>query len=119
MVAGYEVAIRVGMSVGTSHLQRGLHPTGTNVAFGAGAAAGRILRLDTEKMIHDLGISGTQAAGLMAAQYSAMVKRMHAGRAAQSGVYGALLSQRGFTGITNILEADYARSASAPRTPAA
>jgi 2-methylcitrate dehydratase PrpD len=93
--------------VGTSHLQRGLHPTGTNGAFGAGAAAGRILRLDGEKMTHDLGISGTQAAGLMAAQYSAMVKRMHAGRAAQSGIYGALLAQKGLTGITNILEADY------------
>jgi len=43
----------------------------------------------------------------MAAQYSAMVKRMHAGRAAQSGVYGALLAQKGLTGITNILEADF------------
>ena len=107
VVAGYEVAIRVGMSVGTSHLQRGFHPTGTNGTFGAGAAAGKILRLDQEKMTHALGIAGTQAAGLMAAQYSAMVKRMHAGRAAQSGVYGALLAQKGLTGITNILEADY------------
>jgi len=107
VVAGYEVAIRVGMSVGTSHLQRGFHPTGTNGTFGAGAAAGRILRLNPDKMTHALGIAGTQAAGLMAAQYSAMVKRMHAGRAAQSGAYGALLAKRGFTGITNILEADY------------
>jgi aconitate decarboxylase len=107
MVAGYEVAIRVGMSLGTSHLRRGFHPTGTHGAFGAGAAAGRILGLNVDKMTHDLGISGTQAAGLMAAQYSAMVKRMHAGRAAQSGIYGALLAQKGLTGITNILEADY------------
>ncbi|UCF92500.1 MAG: MmgE/PrpD family protein [Desulfobacterales bacterium] len=107
VVAGYEVAIRVGMSVGTSHLQRGFHPTGTNGAFGAGAAAGRIIRLDSQKMTHDLGISGTQGAGLMAAQCAGMVKRLHAGRAAQSGIYGALLAQKGFTGITDILEADY------------
>jgi 2-methylcitrate dehydratase PrpD len=107
VVAGYEVGIRVGMSVGISHLQRGFHNTGTNGTFCAGAAAGRILRLDAERMTHDLGIAGTQSAGLMAAQYSAMVKRMHAGRAAQSGVYGALLAQRGLTGITNILEADF------------
>ncbi len=107
VVAGYEVGIRVGMSVGTSHLQKGFHNTGTNGTFCSGAASGRILRLDPEKMTHDLGIAGTQAAGLMAAQYSAMVKRMHAGRAAQSGVYGALLAQRGLTGITNILEADF------------
>jgi 2-methylcitrate dehydratase PrpD len=32
---------------------------------------------------------------------------MHVGRAAQSGLYGALLAQKGLTGITNILEADY------------
>lgn len=107
LVAGYEVAIRVGMSVGTSHLRKGFHPTGTNGTFGAAAAAGKLLKLNDEKMTHALGIAGTQAAGLMAAQYSAMVKRMHAGRAAQSGVYGALLAQRGLTGITNILEADY------------
>lgn len=107
VVAGYEVAIRVGMSVGTSHLQRGFHPTGTNGTFGSAAAAGRLLRLDAETMTHALGIAGTQAAGLMAAQYSAMVKRMHAGRAAQSGVYGALLAKKGLTGITNILEADF------------
>ena len=107
VVAGYEVGIRVGMSLGTSHLQKGFHNTGTHGTFCSGAAAGRILGLDTDKMTHDLGIAGTQAAGLMAAQYSAMVKRMHAGRAAQSGVYGALLAQRGLTGITNILEADF------------
>jgi aconitate decarboxylase len=107
VVAGYEVAVRVGMAVGTSHLRKGFHPTGTNGTFGAGAAAAKILNLDAEEITHTLGIAGTQAAGLMAAQYSAMVKRMHAGRAAQSGVYGALLAQRGLTGITNILEADY------------
>jgi len=107
MVAGYEVGLRVGMCVGASHLHRGYHPTGTHGTFAAAAAAGKILGLTEEKMVHALGIAGTQAAGLMAAQYSAMVKRMHAGRASQSGVYGALLADRGLTGITDILEADY------------
>lgn len=107
VIAGYEVAIRIGIGVGTSHLQRGFHPTGTNGTFAAGASAGKILKLNTEQMIHDLGISGSQAAGLMASQYGAMVRQMHVGRAAQSGTYGALLAQRGYTGIINILEADY------------
>jgi 2-methylcitrate dehydratase PrpD len=43
----------------------------------------------------------------MAAQYGAMVKRMHAGRAAQSGLYGALLAEAGFTGIVDVFESDY------------
>ena len=36
-----------------------------------------------------------------------MVKRFHSGRAAQSGVYSALLAASGFTGITDVLEAPY------------
>jgi len=57
--------------------------------------------------VHALGIAGTQSAGLMAAQYGAMVKRMHAGRSSQSGLYGALLANSGFTGITDVFEAPY------------
>jgi 2-methylcitrate dehydratase PrpD len=43
----------------------------------------------------------------MAAQEGAMVKRLHAGRAAQSGLMAALLAQRGFTGISDVVEASY------------
>jgi aconitate decarboxylase len=107
MIIGYEVGARVGMSVGVPHLNMGWHPTGTNGTFGAAAAAGNLLRLTPAQMVHAFGIAGSQAAGLMASQYSSMVKRFHAGRAAQSGVYGALLAQKGFTGIENILESTY------------
>src|ERR1700722_6950170 len=43
----------------------------------------------------------------MAAQFGAMVKRMHAGRSAQSGLYGALLAEQGFTGIVDVFESPY------------
>jgi 2-methylcitrate dehydratase PrpD len=75
--------------------------------FSAAAAAARGLALDTAKTVHALGVAGTQSSGLMAAQYGAMVKRMHAGRAAQSGLYAALLAARGFTGIVDVFEAPY------------
>ncbi len=107
IVAGYEVAARVGMSVGTAHLLQGWHPTGTHGTFGAAAAAGSVLRLSPGEMVDALGIAGTQAGGLMSAQYASMVKRFHAGRAAQSGLYGALLARHGYRGIGNIFEADY------------
>lgn len=107
MIVGYEVAARVGMSVGVPHLNMGWHPTGTNGTFGAAAAAGNLLRLSPDQMVHALGTAGSQAGGLMASQYSSMVKRFHAGRAAQSGVYGAFLAQKGFTGIENVLESTY------------
>ena len=107
VIAGYEVGCRVGMTGGASQLRRGFHPSATSGTFAAGAAAAKMLGLNPGKTLHALGIAGTQAAGLMAAQHSSMVKRMHPGRSAQAGVYGALLAAKGFTGIEDILEAPY------------
>ena len=107
VVAGYEVGCRVGMTGGAAQLRRGFHPSATSGTFAAGAAAAKMLRLSPVKTVHALGIAGTQAAGLMAAQHASMVKRMHPGRSAQAGVYGALLAASGFTGIEDVLEAPY------------
>ena len=107
LVAGYEVGCRVAMTGGASQLRRGFHPSATSGTFAAGAAAAKVLQLNPGKTLHALGIAGTQAAGLMAAQHASMVKRMHPGRSAQAGVYGALLAAKGFTGIEDILEAPY------------
>ncbi len=107
MVAGYEVGTRVGMGATMSLFFRGWHPQGTTGTFVAAASAANILRLSPEQTLDALGIAGTQSAGLMSAQEGAMVKRMHSGRAAQSGIYGALLARRGYSGIRNIVEADF------------
>jgi aconitate decarboxylase len=106
-VAGYEIGPRVGRCMGQEHIGQGWHSGATVGVYSAAAAAARGLRLSADETVHALGIAGTQSAGLMAAQYGSMVKRMHAGRASQSGLYGALLAQRGFTGITDVFEAPY------------
>jgi len=106
-VAGYEIGPRVGLCMGPEHIGQGWHSGATVGVFSAAAAASRGLNLNSERTIHALGIAGTQAAGLMAAQYGAMVKRMHAGRASQSGLYGALLAEQGFTGIEDVFESEY------------
>jgi len=106
-VAGYEIGPRVGICMGPEHIAQGWHSGATLGVFSAAAGAARGLKLDAGKTVHALGIAGTQAAGLMAAQYGAMVKRMHAGRSSQSGLYGALLADAGFTGIVNVLESEY------------
>jgi 2-methylcitrate dehydratase PrpD len=107
MAAGYEVGARVGNAATMSLFFRGFHPQGTSGVFASAATAGRMLALDAAQFQHALGIVGSQAGGLMAAQEGAMVKRFHSGRAAQSGVYSALLAKSGFTGITDGLEASY------------
>lgn len=106
-LAGYEIGPRVGLCMGPQHIGQGWHSGATVGVFAAAAAAARALALDAEKTVHALGIAGTQSSGLMAAQFGAMVKRMHAGRAAQSGLYAALLAGAGFTGITDVFEAPY------------
>jgi aconitate decarboxylase len=106
-VAGYEIGPRVGKCMGQEHIGQGWHSGATVGVYSAAAGAARGLRLSAAETVHALGIAGTQSAGLMAAQYGAMVKRMHAGRAAQSGLYGALLAKNGFTGIADVFEAPY------------
>jgi 2-methylcitrate dehydratase PrpD len=103
-VVGYEIGPRVGMCMGQEHIVQGVHSGATVGVFSAAADAAAALRLPANTVVHALGIAGTQAAGLMAAQYGAMVKRMHAGRSARSGPYGALLAENGFTGITDVFE---------------
>jgi aconitate decarboxylase len=106
-VAGYEVGPRVGLCMGPEHIGQGWHSGATVGVFSAAAGAAAGLLLSVDQTVHALGIAGTQAAGLMAAQYGAMVKRMHAGRAAQSGLYGGLLAEAGFTGIVDVFESPY------------
>ena len=98
---------RIGDAAHHSSEKIGFHAPGLLGVFGGAVTTGLLLKLDTERLTHALGIAGTQSAGLMAAQYGAMVKRMHAGRASQSGLYGALLAEGGFTGILNVLESEY------------
>jgi len=106
-VAGYEIGPRVGKCMGPQHIGQGWHSGATVGVFSAASGAARALGLSAEQTVHALGVAGTQAAGLMAAQFGAMVKRMHAGRAAQSGLYGALLAENGFTGIVDVFESPY------------
>lgn len=107
MVAGYEVGPRVGMAGTMGLFFRGWHPQGTSGTFVSGASASSMLGLNADQTQDAIGIAATQASGLMSAQEGAMVKRMHSGRAAQSGVYGALLARKGFTGIKDVIEADF------------
>ena len=107
MVAGYEVGIRIGLAAKGGMFKSGFHNQGTTGVFIAAAAAARILKLDTHQTQHAFGIAASQAAGLMAVQDGAMAKSFHSGRAAQSGVYGALLAQLGYTGIPDVLDGAY------------
>jgi aconitate decarboxylase len=108
IIAGFEVGPRVGLCLdGDRMIVKGWHAPGIFGPFPAALAAGIVLGLDADQHYHALGIAGTQASGLMSAQFGSMVKRMQCGKNAQSGLYAALLAKEGFTGITDIFERKY------------
>jgi aconitate decarboxylase len=108
IVLGFEIGPRIGMAMGGLQLvTRGWHCGSIYGVLGAVAGAGKIRRLNEDQFESAIGNAATQACGLMSAQYEAMVKRMHSGLAARSGVLAAALADAGFTGIRRVLERDF------------
>jgi 2-methylcitrate dehydratase PrpD len=109
VVAGFEVMYRIGHATKHSNERRGFHAPGTTGPFGAAVAAGVLLGLDAPRMTNALGVAGSLAGGLMEFAHSgtgAMVKRLHLGRAAESGVMAANLAADGFTGPRSVIEGE-------------
>ena len=102
-VAGYEMECRIGWLVMPSHYSTGFHATGTLGTFGAAAACAHLLGLDQEQWQRGMGIAGAQAAGLKS-MFGTMCKPLHAGKAAENGLFAALMAQRGFTSNPEVLE---------------
>jgi 2-methylcitrate dehydratase PrpD len=107
-VLGFETGTRVGLALnGTEMLSRGWHSGSVFGTHAAAAASGVLRGLDAAAFEDALGLAGTQSAGLMAAQYEAMSKRMHHGLASRNGFYAAGLAQAGYTGIKRVFERPY------------
>jgi 2-methylcitrate dehydratase PrpD len=103
-VAGVEVACRTADASNPRHYQDGFHSTGTFGAIGAVAGAGRLLGLSRKQLRHALGIAATLSGGYRES-FGTMTKPLHAGKAAEAGVFAARLACDGFTAATTILEA--------------
>jgi 2-methylcitrate dehydratase PrpD len=112
-VAANEINHRVGTASHRAKISpepMGFHAPGLSGPYGAAAGAGRVLGLDAEHITHALGIAGSLSAGLLAfshAEQGGMVKRLHLGRAAESGVLAARLASAGYTGPETVLEGKF------------
>src|SRR5689334_4887163 len=97
VVVGYEVSTRIGRAVVPAHYKF-WHTTGTVGCFGSAVAVATVLGLDETRTMHALATAATFAAGLQQAFRSeAMSKPLHAGRAAEAGLFAALAAERGVT----------------------
>lgn len=100
---GLEVACKIAEAINPEHYQRGFHSTGTIGAFGAFAAAAKILHLKEVDVVRGIGIVASLASGLRG-NFGTMTKPLHAGRAAENGILAARLAQKGFTATPDILD---------------
>jgi 2-methylcitrate dehydratase PrpD len=99
---GFEAGVRSGRTA-PGHHKGGWHLTGTLGTIAAGAASGKLIKLDRQRLTYALGIAATQAAG-MQQNRGTMGKSFHAGKAAANGVLAALLAERGFDSTQEIIE---------------
>jgi len=100
---GFEVETKIAEAIHPLHYKRGFHTTGTIGAFGAAAAAAKILGLSEPEIRFTLGIVASLSAGIRA-NFGTMTKPLHAGRAAENGVTAACLARLGFTSDPDVLE---------------
>jgi 2-methylcitrate dehydratase PrpD len=101
-IIGAEIACRVAMSVHPWHYNQGWHITSTTGGFGAAAATGYLLSLNTQQLTHALGIVGTQSFGFREV-FGTQAKGLHAGKSAANGLQAAILAAAGFTGPQDII----------------
>ena len=100
----YEVACRVAAPVGMELAHQGWNNTGTCCPLGSTVGVGKMLGLTSGQMGHAMGISANWSSGLQAVQFASMAKRIVPSKSSEGAIIGALLAQKGFTGIEDVFE---------------
>jgi 2-methylcitrate dehydratase PrpD len=109
-IAGCEVMFRIGSASKHSSEKLGFHAPGLTGVFGAAVSAGLVQGLDSLQLSNALGIAGSLSSGLLAFTKSTRgseVKRLHLGKACESGVLASRLAYEGFEGPETILEGKF------------
>jgi len=106
VIAGYEACCRPAAAMHPYHTLSGFLPTGTCGAFGAAAAAARLMRLDENGMLNALSHAGYLLPLSMAEQLMGghTIKIVQGGQAAIAGITAAGLAGAGLTGCPQVLE---------------
>ncbi len=107
-VAGFEVLYRIGQATRHSPEKLGFHAPAVMGVYGVSCVVAKLFNESAEQMAHAFGIAGSLSSGLMEFSRSGgMVKRLHLGRAAESGFLAAALARDGYTGPAEVLEGQY------------
>ncbi len=105
LAAGYEASIRISSAVQLGLAARDFHSTGMAGTLASAAACGRLCHLDPQGIEDAVALATTMAGGLLSYGDSRpAIKPLNPGKAAENGLFAAMLAKEGMQGPTEALE---------------
>lgn len=105
LAAGYEAYIRISSAAQPGLVKHGFHSTGMAGTLACAAACARLYRLDAQGIEDAIALATTMSGGLLSYGDSRpAIKPLNPGKAAENGVFAAMLAAQGVQGPTEALE---------------
>ena len=108
IVAGWEIAVRLGLAAKGRFHDVGFHGTGIVSSFVCACVAGRLMGLDRQTLINAMGICGSQSAALQEFLHDgSWTKKIHPGWGCHSALYALSMAKHGFVGPAQVFEGGF------------
>lgn len=105
LATGYEAYIRISSAAQPGLVQHGFHSTGMAGTLACAAACARLYHLDAQGIEDAIALATTMTGGLLSYGDSRpAIKPLNPGKAAENGVFAAMLANEGVQGPTESLE---------------
>lgn len=105
LATGYEAYIRISSCAQPGLVKRGFHSTGMAGTLACAAACARLYHLDVQGIENALALATTMTGGLLSYGDSRpSIKPLNPGKAAENGVFAAMLAHEGVLGPIESLE---------------
>lgn len=105
LATGYEAYIRISSAAQPGLVARGFHSTGMAGTLACAAACARLYHLDAQGIEDAIALATTMTGGLLSYGDSRpAIKPLNPGKAAENGVFAAMLANAGVQGPTEALE---------------
>ncbi len=105
LATGYEAYIRISSAAQPGLVARGFHSTGVAGTLACAAACARLYHLNVQGIEDSIALATTMTGGLLSYGDSRpAIKPLNPGKAAENGVFAAMLAKEGVRGPTESLE---------------
>ncbi len=105
LATGYEAYIRISSATQPGLVARGFHSTGMAGTLACAAACAKLYRFDAQGIEDAIALATTMTGGLLSYGDSRpAIKPLNPGKAAENGVFAAMLAHEGIQGPTEALE---------------